>query len=186
MPYSSSPSLAADSHISSFASGGVVMLGDRWNTGGTSSVALVMIQVLAYILTLRDKHVHDTMKDGSYRSMQVPGNLAPTLLAMKPHLSNTGMYHGVRPAERSITRPPGFNARLRAWICVRASSPLGSNQSMLSITTAIVKVPLAMRLITSLISSVWIRRPSKAPGRESFACALAVRYGGWHLHIKSV
>lgn len=42
-------------------------------------------------------------------------------------------------------------------------------------TTAMVRVPGVILAITSLISSVWIRSPSKAKGVESFMCALGVR-----------
>lgn len=38
-----------------------------------------------------------------------------------------------------------------------------------------------IRLITSLISSVWMRRPSNAPGDDSRTWAFEDRYAGWHL-----
>lgn len=43
------------------------------------------------------------------------------------------------------------------------------------LTTAMVKLRGVIRLITSFISSVWIRRPSKAPGDESLRWALGDR-----------
>jgi hypothetical protein len=46
---------------------------------------------------------------------------------------------------------------------------------MESMTTAIVRVPGAMREMTSLISSVWMRKPVKADGFERRAWALAER-----------
>ena len=119
-------------------------------------------------------HSHDK-RCTTYRSTHSPGNLAPTLLAAKPNLSKTGIYQGLRPAERSKTRPASFNARLSAWIWISASSPAGSNQSIESMTMAMVRLWGATRAMTSLISSVWIRRFSKAPGRLRRAWALAER-----------
>lgn len=66
-----------------------------------------------------------------------------------------------------------------------ASDDVGSNQSMESITTAMVNVPGERRAMTSFISSVWIRRPSNAPGVDSLTWALGDRYVGWHLSISS-
>lgn len=85
-------------------------------------------------------------------------------------------------------RPPFFKALLKVRAWAGAESSAGSNQSIESIiwckvsmesplsaililTTAIVRVPGVIRLITSLISSVWMRRPSNAPGVESLTCA---------------
>ena len=137
-----------------------------------------------------------------YRSIQVPGILAPTLRTPNPLFSNTVIYQGLRPAERRRTLPPVFKARCSACTWVKACEPSGQNQSMLSmicfrwvsigggcrlflgyfnLTTAWLRVPGAIRQITSWSSSVWIRSPSNAPGWESLRCALFDRYCGWHL-----
>ena len=49
-------------------------------------------------------------------------------------------------------------------------------------TTATVTVSGLMRASTSTNSSVWIRRPSNAPGCDRVLCAASERYAGWHLH----
>lgn len=49
---------------------------------------------------------------------------------------------------------------------------------MLSMTTTIVKVLGRMRAMTSLISSVWMRRPLKAEDLLSLTCDLGERYVG--------
>ena len=70
----------------------------------------------------------------AYRSMQVPGILAPTLRVSKPLFSNTLVYQGLRPAERRRTLPPVFKARCNACTWVKACESWGQNQSMLSMT----------------------------------------------------
>lgn len=50
-----------------------------------------------------------------------------------------------------------------------------------ALTTAMVKLPGLMRAMTSSSPSVWIRRPSKAPGADSLTWALGVKYVGWQL-----
>jgi len=118
---------------------------------------------------------------GTYRSIHAPGgNLAATRFATNPPSSKVFTYHGLSPALLTMTRPPTLSALFTARICVRAASPPGSNQSILSISTAIVSVSGAMRSNTSTNSSVWMRRPSNAPGEERRMCAFGVRYDGWH------
>jgi len=124
------------------------------------STVLNMIQVLAYMFT---------------RSKHVPGMRAPTLFAANPRLSKTGTYHGLKPADLKKTRPCSLSARLRALICRPASGPVGLNQSIESMITAMVNVLGERREMTSLISSVWIRSPSNAPGFDNFLCAFALR-----------
>ena len=108
-------------------------------------------------------------------SMQTPSLLSPTLLALNPSASNSFKYHGFNAEDLSSTRPPTASARFSLDICLDAALSLGSNQSMLSITTATVSVPGAILAITSSSSSVWIRSPSSAPSRESAACACGLR-----------
>jgi hypothetical protein len=104
------------------------------------AVVFVQIQVEAYMLT---------------RSVHVPGGiLAATLFEEKPFSSNARMYHGLRPADLSNTRPPSFMARLTALACATASGPAGLNQSILSIRTAIVSASGCIRAKTSASSSV--------------------------------
>ena len=152
------------------------------------SCAFVMTHVLAYMFTLESLIVSmgDETQQETYRSIRVPGMRADTLLVEKPNRSKRAIYHGRSPAERRKTRPSGFKARFSAAICVAASDAQGSNQSIESITCgslveffdrklqalltmAIDNVPGMIFAITSLISSVWIRKPSNAPGFESLA-----------------
>lgn len=156
-----------------------------------NSSALVQTHVDAYILTLFSQStVLASRKRGlPYRSTQEPGTLTLALRALKPCFSKTVVYHGLRPADRSSTRPPSLRATLSALTCVSASEAPGENQSMLSmiwlnrsatsnensrddsdglLTTAMVNVPGDMRFNVSLTQSVWMRKPSKAPGRDSF------------------
>ncbi len=167
-----------------------------------SSVFLVMIHVEAYMFTLHSSvnshHTSDAAATGvkkTHRSIQVPGRRAAARWARNPSFSNTETYHGRKPADRSKTLPPSFSAWLRASTCMAAASPWGSNQSMESmiwhihishhvypssyrqrpLTTAIVKVAGLIRAMTSLISSVCMRRPENASGRESLACAFGLR-----------
>lgn len=69
----------------------------------------------------------------TYRSMHVPGNLAPTRRAEKPFSSNCRTYHGSMLAERRRIRPPIFRAEFSVQAWAEASSPSGSNQSIESI-----------------------------------------------------
>ena len=105
--------------------------------------------------------------------MHVPGVRWLALRTTKPCRSKMARYHGRRPAERSRSRPPSFRALFKVRICSAASDPCGSNQSIESMMTAMVSVPGLIRVTTSLMSSVWMRRPSNAPGRESLAWAFA-------------
>lgn len=107
--------------------------------------------------------------------MHVPGFLSPTRRTEKPSDWKTSMYHGLMLAERNMTRPPILSAWFSATTCSSAAESLGSNQSMESMTTAMVRVLGVIRARTSLNSSVWIRRPSNALGRESLTWALGVR-----------
>lgn len=130
-------------------------------TSGPNPSTLVQIHVLAYILT---------------RSVHVPaGTRAATLLLVNPSSSNTFTYHGLRPALLKSTRPPIFSERLTARTCSGASGPPGVNQSILSIRTAMVRLPGCMRAKTSLSSSVWMRRLSRAEGAERRAWDLGAR-----------
>ena len=152
---------------------------------------LVQTQVEAYILTLVDLVGRVHMRpDQTYRSMHVPGTLFPTQEQAKLFASKASMYHGLIAAERSRTRPPNLSTLYNAITCSLAAELAGSNQSMESmtcaisigmvkrgrlLTTAMVRVSWAILAITSLISSVCMRRPSKAPGLDSLACALTPR-----------
>jgi hypothetical protein len=120
------------------------------------STSFVHIQVEAYMFTLDLlAHVVSSLrKDKTYRSIQLPGTLTATLLQLNPHSPNTRRYHGSRPALLNITLPRTFNARFSARICLSACVPCGGNQSMLSMTTTIVKVPGRILEMTSEISSV--------------------------------
>ena len=110
------------------------------------------------------------------RSVHVPaGTLAATLLLANPCASNTLTYHGLKPALRSKTRQPSLRARLTAYTWAGASGPPGVNQSMLSIRTAMVRLAGCMRAKTSLSSSVWMRRLSRAEGWERRGCDLGER-----------
>lgn len=117
-------------------------------TSHLPSPTFVQIHVLAYIFTL---------------SVQTPTPfLAATLFAANPLLSKFCTYHGLKPALLSSTLPPVFSERCTARTCASASGPLGENQSMLSMRTAMVRESGCMRAKTSLSSSVWMRRLSRA------------------------
>lgn len=129
----------------------------------SKSTTLVQIHVLAYILT---------------RSVHVPGGtLAATLLGVNPHSSKVLIYQGLNPLLLISTLPPSFSARLTALHCAAASGPEGVNQSMLSMSTAMVRDEGCMWAKTSLSSSVWMRRLSRAEptGVESLAWDLGER-----------
>lgn len=114
----------------------------------TKGAVFVQIHVLAYILT---------------RSVHVPlTSLDATLFPTNPFSSKALMYHGINPALLNSTLPPIFIARLTALACAAASGPLGENQSMLSMRTAMVRASGCMRAKTSASSSVWMRRLSRA------------------------
>jgi len=105
--------------------------------GRTTSSCLVQIQVEAYILTLDNisfGHNEGLSRWVTYRSMQVPGKRAPTRRAVKPFSSKCLIYQGSILAERRRMRPPFFRARLSRRACAEASSPVGSNQSIESMT----------------------------------------------------
>ena len=122
----------------------------------STETVFVQIQVDAYIFT---------------RSVHVPaGILAATLLQTKPFSSKARIYQGFNPADRSNTRPLVLSARLIALTCAAASGPAGENQSILSMTTAIVSASGCIRAKTSESSSVCILSPSKALRCESLAC----------------
>lgn len=130
-------------------------------TSGPNPSTFVQIHVLAYILT---------------RSVHVPfGTLAATLLLANPSSSNTPTYHGLNPALLNNALPPILRARLTARTCSGASGPPGVNQSILSISTAMVRLAGCMRAKTSLSSSVWMRRLSRAEGAERRAWDLGAR-----------
>lgn len=132
-------------------------------TSGPNPSTFVQIHVLAYIFT---------------RSVQTPvpgGPLAATLLLVKPCCSKTLTYHGLNPALLNNTLPPILSERLTARTCSGASGPPGVNQSMLSMRTAMVRLPGCMRAKTSESSSVWMRRLSRAVGAERRAWDLGAR-----------
>lgn len=110
-----------------------VLLSERSSSDATSCV-FVQIQVEAYMFTLRTSIETIPSKPSSYLSMQVPGVLAPTLRAEKPHLSKILTYHGLRDADRRRTRPPFRRTWFRALIWIAAASWEGSNQSIESMT----------------------------------------------------
>ena len=119
---------------------------------------LVQIHAEAYMLTLTHTVSQPYMEVYSsgplYLSMHVPGNLAPTLFAIKPCFSNSDVYQGLSPAERRSTLPPIFRARYSAFTCTSASVSPGLNQSMLSMIyeflahcdCATLKIPDAVHL----------------------------------------
>lgn len=107
--------------------------------GGGRFSTLVQIQQLAYMLTL---------------SMHAPSIRAPWRLEVNPWDSKTLTYHGWRADERRRTRPPMARARLSLLIWAAAAWEPVSNQSMLSMTTATVRVPGVIRAMTSSNSSV--------------------------------
>ena len=90
----------------------------------------------------------------TYRSMHFPAVRFPTQSPLKPFCSNTSVYHGLSAAVLNNTLPPTFSTRLRAITCSSASLPSGLNQSILSISTAMVSVPGEIRHITSINASV--------------------------------
>src|SRR6266566_4523398 len=101
--------------------------------GGGRLDTLMQIQHEAYMLT---------------RSMHSPGTRLPCRLATKPRDSNARMYQGVRALDRSMARPPMRSARFSLAIWLVAAAEPGSNQSMLSMTTATVSDPGARRAMT--------------------------------------
>lgn len=99
-----------------------------------SSHFLVMSHVDAYMFTLLMvdvRLVYSTHTQGEWvgdcgvdeeeeeeeetnLSIQLPGIRAATRWVENPRFSNTDIYHGFSPAERSRTRPPSFKAWFKA------------------------------------------------------------------------
>lgn len=144
--------------------------------------------------------LHDGENGETYRSIHFPSTLNPTRFGSKPHCSKRSVYHGRRAADRKKTRPPSLSTLLRARTCETAACVVsaGSNQSIESmscgcvsvlvwsvdqcwLTMAMVKVDGVMREMTSMISSVWMRRLSNVPFLDSFEWLFWERYRGAHL-----
>lgn len=120
------------------------------------SRTLVHIQQEAYMFTLGIELVWHRRWVGerTYRSMHVPGLLSPTRRTENPSDWKTSMYQGLMLADRSMTRPPILSAWFNATTWSSAAESFGSNQSIESMTMAMVRVLGVIRARTSLNSSV--------------------------------